>query len=273
MGKLVLKSKHRVLCGDSTNPEHVQRLVDGRKIDLVFTSPPYAQQRDYGTAKAHVQDWDALMNGVFDAVGLVAAPACQVLVNLGLVHRDGEWMPYWEGWIAWMREQGWRRFGWYVWDQGPGLPGDWNGRFAPSHEFVFHFNKQSVKPEKTIDCKHAGKTLGGKGLRAQDGTLQKKTGDGNAIQDKRIPDSICRVSRERGSGLHPAMFSVGFAEYFVTAWWGAVYDPFGGSGTVLSVCQQLGRESFTMEIDPAYCDVIITRWENLTGQKAIRWES
>ena len=41
-----------------------------------------------------------------------------------------------------MRTQGWRRFAWYVWDQGPGLPGDWNGRLAPAFEFVFHFNRQ-----------------------------------------------------------------------------------------------------------------------------------
>ena len=45
-----------------------------------------------------------------------------------------------------MRKSGWRRFGWYVWDQGPGLPGDWQGRLAPSHEFIFHFNRAPRKP-------------------------------------------------------------------------------------------------------------------------------
>ena len=55
----------------------------------------------------------------------------QLLVNLGLVHDDNEVQTYWDDWIAWMRAQGWRRFGWYVWDQGPGLPGDWRGRLAP----------------------------------------------------------------------------------------------------------------------------------------------
>ena len=71
-------------------------------------------------------DWDALMQGVFAAAHVTAD--AQLLVNLGLVHRDGEWIPYWEGWVDWMRAQGWRRFGWYAWDQGPGLPGDRNGR-------------------------------------------------------------------------------------------------------------------------------------------------
>ena len=103
------------------------------------------------------------MQGVFAAAPVTAD--AQLLVNLGLVHRDGEWTPYWEGWLDWMRAQGWRRFGWYVWDQGPGLPGDWNGRLAPSHEFIFHFNRQPRKPNKTVESKHAGETLGGGGLR------------------------------------------------------------------------------------------------------------
>ena len=107
--------------------------MGGEEADVCFTSPPYAQQRDYKTGP---QDWDALMQGVFSI--LPVNHGAQVLVNLGLVHHDGEWLPYWDGWIEWMRAAGWRRFGWYVWDQGPGLAGDWNGRLAPSHEFVFH---------------------------------------------------------------------------------------------------------------------------------------
>ncbi len=154
---------HRLICGDATDPAVVARLMDGAQASLMFTSPPYAQQRDYGAAKEKVGDWDALMQGVFAAAPVTAD--AQLLVNLGLVHRDGEWLPYWEGWVDWMRVQGWRRFGWYVWDQGPGLPGDWNGRLAPSHEFIFHFNRQPRQPNKTVESKHAGETLGGGGLR------------------------------------------------------------------------------------------------------------
>ena len=273
MGRLVLKSKHRLLCGDSTSAADVERLMGGERAALLFTSPPYGNQRDYTEAsREHLTDWDRLMQGVFANAGTALKPDGQILVNLGLIHRDGEWLPYWDGWIEWMRSQGWRRFGWYVWDQGPGLPGDWMGRFAPSHEFVFHFNRQSRKPEKTIDCKHAGATLGGKGLRSADGTLSKKTGDGNPIQDKRIPDSICRHTRERGSGLHPAMFSVGFAAYFVEAWPGLVYEPFSGSGTTLIAAEQLGQPCYAMELEPRYVDVAVRRWENLTGERAVKWE-
>jgi len=147
-GQLWSLGKHRLLCGDSTKKEDVKRLMQGERADLCFTSPPYGQQRDYRDG-GKVSDWDVLMQGVFG--NLPMSEAGQVLVNLGLIHRDNEWQPYWESWIQWMRSEGWRRFGWYVWDQGCGLPGDWNGRFAPSHEFIFHFNKLSNKPRGDDD--------------------------------------------------------------------------------------------------------------------------
>ena len=126
------------------------------------------------------------------------ADDAQLLVNLGMVHNDGEWMPYWESWIAWMREQGWRRFGWYVWDQGPGLPGNWSGRLAPSHEFVFHFNRVSRQANKTVESKHAGEALTGGGLRSVDGVVPKKSHAVRAIQTHRVPDSVFRIMRHKG---------------------------------------------------------------------------
>ncbi|MBF0563107.1 MAG: site-specific DNA-methyltransferase, partial [Alphaproteobacteria bacterium] len=116
-GDLWLLGDHRLLCGDSTSPDDIARVMAGETAALCFTSPPYAQQRDY--ANGGVGNWDRLMQGVFAALPM--AGDGQVLVNLGLVHRDGEWWPYWQGWLDWMRGQGWRRFGLYVWDQGPGL--------------------------------------------------------------------------------------------------------------------------------------------------------
>jgi hypothetical protein len=131
-GDLWILGRHRLLCGDSTLATDVDRLMAGAAADICFTSPPYAQQRDY---EGLAGSWDALMQGVFSA--LPAKAEAQVLVNLGLVHRDGEWLPYWDSWVEWMRSAGWRRFGWYVWDQGPGLAGDWSGRLAPSPRVRF----------------------------------------------------------------------------------------------------------------------------------------
>ena len=277
-GDIWALGKHRLCCGDATDPAAIARLMRGEQATLMFTSPPYAQQRDYGAAKEKIGDWDALMQGVFAAAPVTAE--AQVLVNLGLVHRDSEWQPYWEGWVEWMRASGWRRFGWYVWDQGPGLPGDWNGRLAPSHEFIFHFNRAPRKPHKTIPSKHAGETLGGGGLRGADGTVHAKTGTGNAIQSHRIPDSVFRIMRHKGglgaAGSHPAVFPVALVEAVLTAFsdpsdpGDLTYEPFCGSGTQIVAAERTGRRCFAMELDPVYCDVAVRRWEMATGKIAQR---
>ncbi len=108
-GDLWCLGSHRLLCGDSTNAEDVARVMAGARASLLFTSPPYGNQRDYTTGG--IGDWDALMHGVFACAADAMTDDGQVLVNLGLVHRDNEWQPYWQSWLDRMREQGWRRFG------------------------------------------------------------------------------------------------------------------------------------------------------------------
>ena len=282
-GDLWILGDHRLLCGDSTNAEDVGRLMAGAKADLCFTSPPYGQQRDYTEeGKAKIADWDGLMRGVFG--NLPMADEGQVLVNLGLIHRDGEWIPYWDAWIEWMREQGWRRFGWYVWDQGSGLPGDWNGRLGPSHEFIFHFNKHSQRPQKWVDCDPRNVAIGERAtakrkagkkvtsMRGKDGEV--KSVSSTERNAEKIPDSVIRISRcatiDMARQNHPATFPVQFATFGLKSWPGIAYEPFCGSGTTLIAAEQLGRKCYGMEISPAYCDVIVKRWETLTGRQATR---
>jgi DNA modification methylase len=267
-GDLWLLGEHRLLCGDSTKAEDVERLMAGAKADMCFTSPPYGQQRDYTEeGKAKVADWDGLMRGVFG--NLPMTDAGQVLVNLGLIHRDGEWIPYWDAWIEWMREQGWRRFGWYVWDKLCALPGDHNGRLGPAHEFIWHFCKQPTQPEKWIETINAGRVVRGHN-RQKDGSLSKQTGWGKAVQSHRIHDSVWRCGAQKGTdNPHPAMMPVALAEIAMRSWPGIAYEPFCGSGTTLIAAEQLGRTCYGMEISPQYCDVIVKRWENLTGEKAV----
>lgn len=273
VARLELKSRHRLICGDSTSIGVVDAVMQGQQADLVFTSPPYAQQRDYGAAKEKVSDWDALMHGVFSTVP--AKTGAQVLVNLGLVHRDGEWLPYWQTWVEWMREAGWRRFGWYVWDQGPGLPGDWNGRLAPSHEFIFHFNRHPRKPNKTVESKHGGKTIGGGGLRGKDGVVKEKTGAGQVSGTHRIPDSVLRVMRHKGKvdgGSHPAVFPVALVEEVIGAYAKAgdvLFEPFCGSGTQIIASEKSATRCFAVELDPVYCDVAVRRFQNFSGEDAV----
>lgn len=260
---------HRLICGDSTDPAVVVALMAGGRASLCFTSPPYGQQRDYTQG---IADWDALMRGVF--ANLPMADDGQVLVNLGLIHRDNEVIPYWDGWISWMRTQGWRRFGWYVWDQGPGMPGDWAGRFAPSFEFVFHFNRQSRKPHKIVPCKHAGQDShlradgSSTAMRGKDGEVGGWTHAGQPTQDYRIPDSVIRLMRHKGKiGRdidHPAVFPVALPEHILLAYsdpGDIVFEPYGGSGTTILAAQKTSRVARAIELAPSYTDVAVKRFQ------------
>ena len=173
-----------------------------------------------------------------------------------------------------MRTQGWRRFAWYVWDQGPGMPGGWAGRLAPSFEFIFHFNHQSRHPNKTVPCKHAGqdKHLRANGestaMRRKDGSIGDWTHAGLPTQDHRIPDSVIRIMRHKGGigeGIdHPAVFPVALPEFVLQAYsdpGDVVYEPFCGSGSTILAAQRTGRVARAVELAPAYVDVAIKRFQ------------
>jgi DNA modification methylase len=266
VGDLWCLGSHRLLCGDSTDPAAVARVMAGDTARLCITSPPCGQQRDYATGG--ITNWDALMAGVF--ARLPMAPDGQVLVNLGLIHRDNEWMPYWHTWLEGMRTQGWRRFGWYVWDQGPALPGDWNGRLGPSFEFIFHFNRQSRRPNKIVDCIWAGHVNTEKGgLRGKDGTVGTWTHAGQGVQAVRIPDSVIRITRHKARGIeteHPAVFPVGLPAFLMQAYGASGdlrFEPFSGSGTTIVAGQTAGCGVRAIELAPAYVDVALRRFRHL----------
>lgn len=261
---------HRLICGDAAEAVVIAALMQDDTARLCFTSPPYGNQRDY--TSGGIADWDGLMRGVF--AHLPMAGDGQVLVNLGLIHRDNEVIPYWDAWLGWMRTQGWRRFAWYVWDQGPGMPGDWQGRLAPSFEFVFHFNRESRKPHKIVPCKHAGQEShlradgSSTAMRGKDGEVGGWTHKGQPTQDTRIPDSVIRVMRHKGKiGQdidHPAVFPVALPEFVIEAYTDAgdiVFEPFGGSGTTMLAAERTGRLCRSVEIAPEYVDVAIKRFQ------------
>jgi DNA modification methylase len=267
-GDLWLLGPHRLLCGDATDAATVARVMGGDRAALLVTSPPYGNQRDYTTGG--VADWDALMHGACSHLSAAMADDGQALVNLGLIHRDGEWMPYWLGWLDWMRAQGWRRFGLYVWDQGPGLPGDWNGRLAPSFEFIFHFNRTARQANKIVPCRWAGHVNAEKGgLRAKDGTVGTWTHAGQGVQDTRIPDNVLRITRHKARGIeteHPAVFPVALPAFLMEAYsdtGAVVYEPFSGSGTTILAGQRTGRLVRAIELAPSYVDLAIARWRTL----------
>ena len=262
--------QHRLICGDAADPAVIASLMQGEKAALCFTSPPYGNQRHY--TSGGITDWDGLMQGVFAQMPM--AQDAQVLVNLGLIHRDNEVTPYWDTWLSWMRGQGWRRFAWYVWDQGPGMPGDWAGRLAPSFEFVFHFNRQSRTPNKCVPCKHAGQEShlradgSSTAMRSKAGEVESWAHKGQPTQDTKIPDSVIRIMRHKGKigqGIdHPAVFPVALPEFVIEAYSDAgaiVFEPFGGSGSTMLAAQRTGRRCRSAEIAPQYVDVAVRRFQ------------
>jgi DNA modification methylase len=262
----------RLVCGDCTDAEAVAAVMAGATAACSFTSPPYAQQRTYG-ATAPI-DWDALMRGMTTCLPI--ASGGQVLVNLGLVHQDGAVVRYWDGWLTWLETEGWRLVDWYVWDQGFGFPGDHHGRFAPSHEFIFHLcrddrrvvNKTKRTQSRKLSDQH--KTA----HRSSDGQPKPWTHKGRRIQAFKVPDSVVRVTRapRENVGLgHPAIFPVAlpmevFGAFCVRG--DVVYEPFAGAGTSIMAAERLGLSCRAVELVPAYCQMAIDRWEAFTGQTA-----
>lgn len=97
-------------------------------------------------------------------------------------------------------------------------------------------------------------------------------GAGHYFIDDRTQDSVWECKRPGSSKEHPTMKPVElFAKCLLNsskqAW--LIYEPFCGSGTTLIAAEQLGRKCYGMEISPQYCDVIVKRWENLTGKQAV----
>jgi DNA modification methylase len=251
---------HRLLCGDSTSDRDVARLFDGRYADMVFTSPPYGEQRDYA---GDMPPWDDLMRGVFTTIP--AGPDTQMLVNLGITYKETCLDLYWLEWLGWMKTRGWRPYGWYVWDQTSGLPGDYHGRLAPAHEWLFHFNKNAIDPNKCVPCKNAGGIYSYNQGRHNGKNDEIKPGRILTVQDMKIHDSVFRVLRASSQGiahLHPAIMAVDFAREVIECYSQPnqnVYDPFGGAGSTLLACEESGRAGFASEIHPPYVAITLER--------------
>lgn len=256
---------HRMICGDSTKAADVQRLMNGQRAACCFTSPPYAQAREYGIGKF---DWLALMTGVSANFGDVVAEDGSILVNLGLVHTEGRVFRYWDPWIDWMEANGHPLYGWYVWDKIVSTMGDWRGRLAPCHEWLFHFAAKPRRANKTAPTKYAAQGITRHpnrkvGLRERDGTIKPLTQAGQKVNATKVIDSIIRAQTSKGDMTgHPATFSVAFAVQPIEVWARhdeIVYEPFLGAATSMVAAESIGRRCYGVEINPEYCAVVLQR--------------
>lgn len=266
--------EHRLLCGDSTKAQEVASLFGSEQFALCFTSPPYSNQRSY---KIGAFDWHSMMCGAFDQIIAHGKPDCHILVNLGLKHENRQVDMYWFQWLMYCSARDWPLFGWYVWDQGSGLPGEWGGRLAPSHEFVFHFNRQLHYPNKWFKTKEASQRPRSKytALRDPNGVVPLSDSPQKYGQLYKVPDSVIRITREQSRDIHtsshPAVFPVALPEFILKTWSqpaDLVYEPFSGSGTSIIAAERLHRRCYAIDIEPTYNDLCIERWQRLTGKHA-----
>jgi DNA modification methylase len=138
--------------------------------------------------------------------------------------------------------------------------------FPIEHEWILVFGDKPKDLIPTVPNDSAG-SAGGSSNRQANG---KTTPILNAkpIRSHRELGTVVSVPPVKSNVDHPAQFPVGLAAAYIKSFTGDVYDPFLGSGTTIIAAEQLHRRCFGLEISPAYCDVIVARWEKFTGRKA-----
>lgn len=265
-GQLWRIGEHRLLCGDSTKREDVERVMGGEKANGCFTSPPYAEQRKEtygGTPQEKYIEW---WGCVQDCVASVIAPDGSFFVNIKPHCKDGQRVLYvFDLVLAMVRAWGWKFTDEIIWKR-QGIPGDYDNRFKNQFEPIYHFSIGDVRfrPEnvlreyyKDYEEKKYGPTtnnspfLGGAIKGSLDGARP-----GNVLE-------INQGATATQTGIHhPATFPIGLPSFFVRAFsdiediW---LEPFAGSGTTLVACQNLSRRCRAIEISPAYVAVTLER--------------
>jgi len=271
LGDIWQLGEHRLICGDSTNKENIKRLMDGRKAKILFTSPPYSDKRDYNGNK------DLSVENISNFIPAYREYTDYQCVNLGIQRKNHEIVQYWDEYILKAKQAGYELLAWNVWDKCEcGSVGQQSAFIPIRHEWIFVFGTDFYEINKTWE-KKADNIIDGERphtVRQKDGST-KHASHGDMSNPYKQMESVLALHPEKSKlrELHPATFPVGLPAEYIKAMTDEndnVIEPFGGSGTTLIACEQLDRICFVCELDPHYCDVIIQRWENLTGGKAVR---
>jgi len=266
-GYLWLLGEHRLLCGDATKKEDVERLMDGQKAELLFTSPPYSDMRDYGGNDLSIETLIKFIPAFYPLV------ECQV-INLGIQRKNHEIVEYWQEYINQAKGCGYKFLSWNVWSRR-GMGGsiaNMSAMFRMEHEWIFVFGKQKKELNNTQKNISAGLHTGITN-RQKDGTT--KRAKPKTVKEYGRLSSVLEMCYGN-SVEHPATYPVELPFEYISAMTKKtefVIDPFLGSGSTLIACEKTNRKCYGMEIDPHYCDVIVKRWEEFTGNKAERVEA
>jgi hypothetical protein len=299
-GDLYLLGDHRLICGDCRDEAVVSKLFAGKPINLAMTSPPYAAQRDYDEASGFKPippaEYSGWFRGVAGALRPHLAADGSFCVNIKEHAESGQRSLYVKDLvIAFVREWDWRLVEEFMWSHG-GTPKTPQGRLKNGFEPIFHFAiapKIKWRPKhvrhQTDDVPDWGGLhpsqldgLAMKGYRQRvatskaQGRSYKETGDPARLApatDLAYPSNVIECGKNHEALGHGAVFPVALPTFFIRLLTDAgdrVFDPFAGAGTTLIACEREHRLGYACEVSPAYCDIIVERWETLTGKMATR---
>ena len=237
LGDVYQLGKHRLMCGDSTNIDDVEKLMNGNKANMLLTDPPYNVNYEGGTKDKLKIKNDNMDNDSFKQFLIDAFSNADIVMKPGAVfyiwHADSEGYNF----RGACYNVGWKVRQCLVW------------------------NKNSmVMGRQDYHWKHEPCLYGWK-----DGASHLWTSD-------RKQTTVISFDKPTKNDLHPTMKPIPLFDYQIknnTYAGDIVLDLFGGSGTTIMACEQNERVAYTMEYDPKYVDVIINRWEEFTGKKAV----
>lgn len=230
--------RHRLMCGDSTKTEDIQNLAGGAKIDMLLTDPPYGVDYVGKTKDALKIENDAKSDDEFILFLQNAFAAADSVMKPGAVfyiwHADSK---------SYVFRMACQMVGWEV------------------RQVLIWVKNSMVLGRQDYQWKHEPCLYGW------------KDGAGHLWAADRKQTTVLEFDKPNANREHPTMKPVALFDYQIknnTKGGDIVLDMFGGSGTTVIACEQNGRTAYVMEYDPKYVDVIVKRWENLTGEKAVR---
>ena len=250
--------RHRVGCMDSTIRENVEKLMDGKKADMVFTSPPYnmANRSYYNKYK------DNLESNEYIEFNLKVIRILEEFVKGFLFwninynkNSRSEWIEIFHKILT---QTGFKFLESIIWDKGHGMPITQQGALTRQYEFILAVGKED-EIDKYIDYNFIG-------FNGEKAVFNKKT-------EKKLSNYWYVNTFKSQINNLLACFPVALptkAIKVMTKENDIVLDPFSGSGSTLIACEKTERICYGMEIDEYYCDIILKRYEDYTGKKAIK---
>jgi DNA modification methylase len=252
--------------------ELLQSLPD-HSVDLVFTSPPYADQRKTTYGGLHPDDYVAWFLPISAQLLRILKPTGTFVLNIKEKVVEGERSTYVMELILAMRKQGWLWTEEFIWHKKNCYPGKWPNRFRDAWERLLQFNKErkfhmyqeAVMAPMGDWAKSRLRNLSETDRRRDNSKVG--SGFGKNIsnwltRDKAYPTNVVHLATECGNKNHSAAFPEELPEWFIklfTVEGDTVLDSFMGSGTTNLVAQRMGRNSIGIEIVPEYYKMVKDR--------------